>query len=288
MNVLSSFTFDFPISSDTQITNSCNGLLCIIEENKYYKTSYVATIINPMTNEYVTLPGYNEYCLYFGFGLGFSSKSNEYKFARIFLVKNICGLEILTLGKSNEWRHVSYLPILYIDQEDGIYFNGVLYWICIDKDKKIKMLCLDVEEESFSIIDIPKLANSAIVDAFDDGIYVSIIDEEEEVGEHEKQVEVWKLGSCASNGLWTLWFVVNISACVPLFYLDNILWKGCSLKIIKICESGEIFFLLEEQYLLLYDLKTQKITKIHETEDSFSVFEIKSPSFNSLRTIFGS
>lgn len=70
----------------------------------------VATIINPMTNEYT-----KNVRTFVDFDHGLTL---NYKLARIFSVKeeSIRGLEILIvmLAKSNEWSHVSYLPILCI------------------------------------------------------------------------------------------------------------------------------------------------------------------------------
>ena len=53
-----------------------------------------------------------------------------------------------------------------------------------------------------------------------------------------------------------------------------------------LCENGEILCLFNQNYLFLYDLKTQKIAKTYKCEEYLSFYEIKSINFDSHRNIF--
>ncbi|OMO82174.1 hypothetical protein COLO4_23194 [Corchorus olitorius] len=162
--------FDLP-NTDFRLVNSCNGLVCLsgVEHKPIY-------ICNPVLGEYITIqvPDDSDHSYGRSFGLGFSSRTNEFKLLYTFKVKQP-GLQrdsikalIYTLG-AGLWRSIENVShnvrsgkgfdtirsFLGFDS----FLHGSLHWISYVKHRngvyrKI-ISCFDFDNDLFGKIPVP-------------------------------------------------------------------------------------------------------------------------------------
>lgn len=146
------------------IENSCNGLLCLIDETGYDDP----VICNPILGEFIYLPkssNKKDNALFFSVGLGFNPKKNQYKVIRMFsrlttdpataFSRRLGGsmAEIHTIG-TDSWRSVEILAFNRYFESNPVYLNVALHWI-YGKDGYKCIGSFDLEEEQFHSFSIP-------------------------------------------------------------------------------------------------------------------------------------
>ncbi|XP_026417930.1 F-box protein At3g07870-like [Papaver somniferum] len=153
------------------VIGSCNGLICFSENKGFYvlEPSYIC---NPITGEYVNIPGifhrgnidgYSEFIMS---GFGYHPSTNEYKIVRIHYTKftHLGRVGVYTIGKGRGWRetgttthslrpsifqHERYMP----DYRSpfGTLANGALHWL----NKEGKIVSFDLAKENAYLLQSP-------------------------------------------------------------------------------------------------------------------------------------
>ncbi|XP_074375846.1 F-box/kelch-repeat protein At3g23880-like [Apium graveolens] len=143
--------------------DSINGLI-------FYEVKvdhdYVLNICNPITREYIILPGDN--CVRSSMyeivtrGFGFVEASNQYKVVTLYLGSNKSECKIYTLG-TGMWRSLGHLPFFVNGLQNGsvggfgicsTFFAGNLYWLAKEEHTNKEMVyTFDLERESFQLTD---------------------------------------------------------------------------------------------------------------------------------------
>ncbi|XP_026389876.1 F-box protein CPR1-like [Papaver somniferum] len=161
-----------PLGWHLELTNfvgSCNGLFFMYMYNNHEKP---VCLWNPCTNEIRYLPrsgfhGIEEraICAFRkGHGFGYDSKSDDYKYVRIFYYPSQReGSEVHVYSfRTNTWKQM-YVPYVLtnVDSDrapNGIFYNGALHWFA----EKISSYCVtvllafDMTEESVREIPQPE------------------------------------------------------------------------------------------------------------------------------------
>ncbi|XP_026442043.1 F-box protein At3g07870-like [Papaver somniferum] len=121
---------------EDNFVGSCNGLICIVQEDE---PDSPVSICNPFTKQYVLLPQIRKNTdddLFWSFGFGYVSLTNEYKVVGIYvsLLTKYVEVHIYTLGSGNGWRdlgkfNLEFSPRRDNEYEHGKFSNGAIYWI---------------------------------------------------------------------------------------------------------------------------------------------------------------
>ncbi|XP_026416034.1 F-box protein At3g07870-like [Papaver somniferum] len=160
------------------VIGSCNGLICFSESKGFYvlEPSYVC---NPITGEYVNIPGiFNtkmvDYSEFIVSGFGYHRSTNEYKIVRIHYTKftHLGRVGVYTLGKGRGWRETgttthSLRPsrgqanpgMPYYLSPFGTLANGALHWL----NKEGKIVSFDLAKENVYLLQSPPIVRSTSV-----------------------------------------------------------------------------------------------------------------------------
>ena len=154
------------------VANSCNGLFCLVGASSSHREPFV--VCNPITGEFIHLPKccveYRSYTIQ-NYGLGFSTKSNQYKAISIFdqWNKNSNDAVSLTLGGTtakihtlgtDSWRSLTISPDNHKlkFKDSPTYINGAIHWLLedmiVNKDSN-GMASFDMEDECFHFHSFP-------------------------------------------------------------------------------------------------------------------------------------
>ncbi|XVF84338.1 hypothetical protein PTKIN_Ptkin17bG0029000 [Pterospermum kingtungense] len=226
-----------------EIAGTCNGLLCLCDPDG------CTALWNPSTKVFKLLPQSSvqrppsaasnfNYCS----GLGFDSKSQDYKVVRF--IANFFEENGTLCPEANPFPSTAYV-------------NGVYYWIAFGKyvDDDDIIISFDFANEKFSTLPIPEFDKPLGPNVF------SLLEYNGSLGAifypfegTEKSFELWVM-----NGSWTKEFVVeSVSGVVkPLGFWEN----------------GELFFEGSNQELLLFDPATRKFKNlgIYDRPDAMEI-----------------
>ncbi|KAM7473291.1 hypothetical protein LguiB_020534 [Lonicera macranthoides] len=160
---------DFPFTSTTEyrIVGSCNGLICLSDENMWDDV-YTTVLWNPAIRRKLTLPlpniiVRNPRSLHV-LGFGFDCKANDYKIVQL-SYKNIHSLppsvEVFSV-KTGAWRGISSpAPLYHIggDLWRQRFFNGAAHWVACTQNcgqDHSLILSFDMCDEVFREIKLPE------------------------------------------------------------------------------------------------------------------------------------
>ncbi|KAM7473165.1 hypothetical protein LguiB_020408 [Lonicera macranthoides] len=160
---------DFPFTSTTEyrIVGSCNGLICLSDENMWDDV-YTTVLWNPAIRRKLTLPlpniiVRNSRSLHV-LGFGFDCKANDYKIVQL-SYKNIHSLppsvEVFSV-KTGAWRGISTpAPLCHIggDLWRQRFFNGAAHWVACTLNcgqEHSLILSFDMCDEVFREIKLPE------------------------------------------------------------------------------------------------------------------------------------
>ncbi|XP_026433492.1 uncharacterized protein LOC113330913 [Papaver somniferum] len=172
---------------------SFNGLICIYGSQLTY-TDAPAMIINPVTKEYVVLPGFDSYPEYYetkgensiaydhlASGFGYLAETNEYKVVRIYKCwaePTVAEVEVYTVGSGKRWRHVGKFDFgfsfhTHCNDTHGVFLNGCLHWRNTDGGM---VVVFDLVDEKFRdhITPPPILTDTDDVDDTDGFILIGV------------------------------------------------------------------------------------------------------------------
>ncbi|XP_004141602.1 F-box protein At3g07870 [Cucumis sativus] len=255
-NLIASFVFDnndWPYK--IKILNSCNGLLYI---HKVGDENFCNGILNPMTNEFFILstqPKVKNEDISCFYGFGFNLKTKQYKLFKAIHDEEDSHLmmEVMRFGKNEEtkeWRHLTCLPFVFYC--DGVYLNGVIYWIGRQKENKSVIYSLNVETEKIESITVLKVDPS--YNTSDYGYYI---------GKYNGNLyaTIWIHGTCCKKV--QLWMMQGKDCWVKEFVVHDIedRYVDAFLVLVKIFEDGERWFYVGSRLILCYDKTGTQIKK---------------------------
>ncbi|MCL7023150.1 hypothetical protein MKW94_000830 [Papaver nudicaule] len=147
---------DYPTENEKyQIIDVCHGLLCYITENKDI------IIWNPYTKNYKKLPSppeaHQSPMVEYGYGFGYDSKTEDYKFARMVSYQFGHGELNVYSSRTDSWKTMVNVPFLY-PYEQLVLFNGVFHWVqssTLDSGFPRVIGSFDLESETFKEIQLP-------------------------------------------------------------------------------------------------------------------------------------
>ncbi|XP_026408990.1 putative F-box protein At1g55070 [Papaver somniferum] len=145
----------------TEMVVSCNGMVCFSVKGKSSLARDPIYICNPITEEYVYLPPFNNYEIYNGkligcviCRFGYYQSTDEYKVVRIYIRDGSRReVEVYTLGSGHGWRPKGKTGHVF-DIKPGVCANGALHWI---EYSTKKIVAFKFADEEFQLIPPPAL-----------------------------------------------------------------------------------------------------------------------------------
>ncbi|OMO98371.1 hypothetical protein COLO4_13964 [Corchorus olitorius] len=296
--------FDLPNMEYFSLVNSCNGLVCLSggEDEEEEESIYVC---NPVLGEYITiqLPEESSWRCYGSFGLGFSSRSNEFKVLRTFRDENFGLLrnrthtvkaEIYTLG-TGSWRSIENVP----DDIDisflgfNSFLHGTLHWATIKGYPKFccKIICFNFEEELFGEIPVPPQfePDFGSGDAHHQlklGVYDGCLSACCFRGDGAWEFDIWVMKEYGVKESWVTQFRIDAyeAYCETDFYIEEDNITGCYPLIFL--KNGEIMFSFNNQFVVSYNLERETLrdTGLFHTTGEFDAVGY-TPCFVSLEDV---
>ncbi|PON83563.1 F-box domain containing protein [Trema orientale] len=266
---------NFPLRwSEWLLRYHCDGIICLLKD----KFGTEVVLCNPTLQEFKLLPKSKNArklsCI--GTGFGYDSRANCYKFVRILYHAKKVSAEVCTLG-SDYWRGIKVSDDLVVDLaitfQDYIYWQGVCYWMMLDNSLGDIILCFDMSDEVFHMIRPPKVSDYSSFGVWNDSFALFLCSEERENPELIS-FEMWVMDDCldvvkgACPLTKRLVFGPLLCCPVPLKF-----WKNDELLLV----SGE------DEKLLSYNLRTQKLRKIQADGEIYMPFCFYVKSLVSLR-----
>ncbi|XP_057801684.1 F-box/kelch-repeat protein At3g06240-like [Salvia miltiorrhiza] len=137
------------LSIGYEIVGSCNGLLCIVDdENIFHLWNPSTRIISKKLPE-ISLVNYLDD--FDNFGFGWVESSDEYK-VFVNVVKSDSSVGEIYSTRTKSWKTIDLCPYFLPFRKGGVFAGGKLYWMYED-DKVI--IFLDLKSEEFGRIEIP-------------------------------------------------------------------------------------------------------------------------------------
>ncbi|XP_026416264.1 F-box/kelch-repeat protein At3g06240-like [Papaver somniferum] len=256
---------------------SCNGLFCIRTTKRHD-----CSLWDPSRGDYERIPPpppdpfpvdkflYRSGSTFvaIGYGFGYDSKSDDYKFVRFtsYLNLNLSEAEIYSL-RSNSWKRIQHISYLLSPQtyKYGVFYNGSLHWQSSSSPKAL--IALHMTDEFIRGIsppenpDFEKFCNTEYIDVLNGCL--SMLYSNVDLG-----YEVWSMKDYGNKESWIKIYSIS-KLSIPL----ETGWFG-RLRRIACLKSGEI--LLEvfhlgmnrttTEALVLYDMKneTSRFLKYHK------------------------
>ncbi|XP_072953563.1 F-box protein At3g08750-like [Typha angustifolia] len=247
----------------------CNGLLLI-------STSAEMSVRNPATGESLTLPNGSTDDLPFSsaehVGFCFDSRACSYKVVRHFYRMDLddendqdeeptytFGLEVLTLG-SDAWKPVTEPPPYQIETHYApASVGGNVYWLAKEWDL---VICFNVEEEEFSVIDSPPVPKPR---------WVKLFESEERLcffcfSDVDDTAEIWMMSEDGRAPLWTQILSANLKS-----FIENL--EDPTSAIIPVKTSNGKFLFLAGINFCYYDPRNK----------SFQLFKIDTSEFTRVK-----
>ncbi|CAL2246454.1 unnamed protein product [Prunus armeniaca] len=179
------------------LVNSCNGLLCLSD----FFMNYPAAVCNPITGEFINLPHgpkHENAMTLIGSGLGFGSRTNEYKVVRILKERTPDPnkvAEIHTLG-TGSWKSVGTAPCSDSQQSFPTCVKGMLYWFC-NEWTGCSVISFDLDTEEFqSVPSLPFREGGRDVSMGDLGGSLCLCKTE------SFEINVWVMNDSGPQKLW--------------------------------------------------------------------------------------
>ncbi|MCL7026511.1 hypothetical protein MKW94_029511 [Papaver nudicaule] len=262
----------------TSFVGTCNGLFCMYSEEDKERFC----LWNPCTNEIRFLPraGFRRievnmrFALVRGHGFGYDSKSDDYKYVRIFYPKN--GSEVSEVHiysfRANTWklRYVPYeLNNVVRDNRapNGVFYNGALHWIArrigFGSYYPKVLLAFDMTEEN--VREIPQPENVVVTEM--GNTYVDVLDGCLCILYDSAGFQVWVMKDYGMRQSWTMRY--NISK-PTVFEFRSVV----DLRKIECLKTGEILLEFHSwEYetstaaLILYDPKNESLTVLKDLKE---------------------
>ncbi|KAM7503250.1 hypothetical protein LguiB_002154 [Lonicera macranthoides] len=163
-------TLEFPLPGFFRIIGSCNGLICLSNDEVVAVDHMRTTILwNPSIRKYATLPrpsvtfdshGHYQHTL----GFGFHSATNDYKVVRV--VHLMTHIETLPGPKvelyelsTGCWRRINVGDFKYIVNEGDpqAFLNGVIHWTGYERDGiRNLIVSFNMENEVLGAMMVPQ------------------------------------------------------------------------------------------------------------------------------------
>lgn len=224
-----SVKMDYPFNSMkcrlwVEILGSCDGFLCLWFQVDDDDGRIFLCLWNPATKEHKQIPKspYNDEFDMVAFG--YDAKSDDYK-----LLTRYCKIVQVYSLRLTSWRRIGDVDF-YITLEAGELVNGELHWLAEARSSSHFVVSLDISEETFKEIQLPKgpLVNKHRFMTLGvlEGCMCVL------VRGINARAEVWVVEDYGVQDSWTKRYVIN----------DELIVKASSLKLIWSFKSGEILF----------------------------------------------
>ncbi|XP_026420419.1 F-box/kelch-repeat protein At3g06240-like [Papaver somniferum] len=267
--------------SITGFVGCCNGLFCLLIHNR---GGIDYCLWNPSTGDCKRIPSppdqfdysLHGYSAIKGYGFGYDSKSDDYKFVCITtdFNCNLSAVQIYSL-KSDSWKQVKrnlnipWLLPLRTDLQYAVFCNGALHWQTSSSSKEL--IALGMTDELIGGISPPE--NSNFDEDPDDTTRIGMLDgclsmlySSTTLG-----IEVWLMKDYGEKESWT-----KIYSIPKLTSLDGRVSRHLCLRRIKCLKSGEMLLEVSYQWfapyrkaLVLYDPKNETSETLMEDEDEY-------------------
>ncbi|PIN22862.1 hypothetical protein CDL12_04423 [Handroanthus impetiginosus] len=235
------------------LVNSCNGLLYLVRRHALDERSLVC---NPVTNEYVVIPGVDTRFETMSMWLGFSPGCNKYKVLRIVSLINgdpaNVGAQVLVVG-SNSWRDIghTFLGREHSWDSCSTFLNGVMYWL--DNSWK-DIVSFDFEREMFGDIALPselgeeQVRNKHFMSI---GVLKGCLCLSYNV-HNDHHVDIWVMTKHGNQGSWRKEFIVDTARPTgrPPFG---------QFKPLQVLRNGQILMLWIGNDLVCYDPRNKSL-----------------------------
>ncbi|KAL7185323.1 hypothetical protein ACSBR2_027289 [Camellia fascicularis] len=246
------------------IVGSCNGLICISDDQLYYKNT--TFLWNPLIRKSMLIPNPNIRFTSHGpfthsLGFGFDSASNDFKVVRIVYLLRECDtvppeVEIYTL-KTGIWRSISdkALPYIIEDQSPQAYINGVSHWVAhTPRDVGIfrnLIVSFDMKDEVFREVSFPD--GIAGKDEFLRTTSLVVFEEtlcliQRRQYQNDSHCWIWVMKEYGVVASWVRQF---------RFDLHGVLRKPIGMR-----KNGEVLLVTSEGYLVSYDPESKRIVNL--------------------------
>ncbi|KGN59658.1 hypothetical protein Csa_001357 [Cucumis sativus] len=326
--IVRSFTFH-PRFFTFKMVNSCNGLFCFVntemisdqcEKKSFGLKQPLAIILNPMTNEELSLNNSLKFYPGSSFGFGYSPNKKQYKIVKLSLIKiphlrssyvashlrSSYVAEIFTIGKFARGRHGKWrqnrVPAVRVLWSFGVYLNGSLYWKAYNTTRiraNAVLLRFDVEDEKFEVVSFPQVVRddafliSSNIWIFNNTLYVSYFDSKIDMG----SFHVWKM--MEEDYSWVkleqkfaiMKSIKDHFSLMMVSYIRDYMIR-CHFQLIKVFEDETMLFLISQRALILYDSKIDQFEAVHDElnqdqDGKLCIHEIDSLNFDSLAKTLG-
>ncbi|OMO95384.1 hypothetical protein COLO4_15939 [Corchorus olitorius] len=270
------FTSRFDLPNITfSLVNSCNGLVCLSGD----KAEFIY-VCNPVLGDYITIQVPDDSDSYVrSFGLGFSSRSNEFKVLHTFSLRTeepglrLGGTRtikavIYTLG-TGLWKSIENVP----DEISSLGFNsflhGALHWGIVRGNPKLccRITCFNFEEDLFGEIPVPPQFEPEL-GCFDElrlGVYDGCLSACCFRGGWD--FDVWVMKEYGVKESWVTQFRIDTfePADEPVDYGTDFYYPLVFLK------NGEIIISFNNELVVSYNLKkkTLRDTRLSRTMGEF-------------------
>ena len=174
-----------------QISNSCNGLLCVFGKTTTY-------VVNPSIRKFLKLPETrHKYGGHVNVALGHDISTGEYKIVRLFQQdQKTIGCMVFTMG-SNSWRFLRNMPFDITTSALAVFVNEHIVWeisyfLCTAGPEAA--VSFNIKNESFDIINHPDFSSrdpdSCIMEV---GGYMCLLDTpDDKCNWHKKELWILK------------------------------------------------------------------------------------------------
>ncbi|XP_026404795.1 F-box protein CPR1-like isoform X1 [Papaver somniferum] len=246
--------------SSLYLWGSCHGLVCIGRD--IYSDVGVLHIYNPSTTKCRKLPTptitFDEKCVNYlslsGYGFGYDSKVEDYKFVVLMNVPGGSGVGVYTL-RTNSWKSLKhFIPFRLVSARRGVLANEFTHchWLAVPwsngSTKHWVILSFDFSSETFQQVPPPKTVHAHYSELRICGFEGSLC---LIVKKDKVYLDIWVQKDYGVSDSWTKQFTISSQPQV-----------GGSLSFVKPLKSfknGEILMLQNGCSLVLYDPESKSL-----------------------------
>ncbi|THF98775.1 hypothetical protein TEA_017847 [Camellia sinensis var. sinensis] len=279
---------NFPLLG-RQIVNSCNGLLCLCNDNSEI------FVCNPILGDYITLPSSIYDRIYYDRTInafGFSPKTNKYKVIQFGLQRVVESFDpiiefctyrdeakakIYTIGEGL-WRNVESVPYYLTNRSFNSFVNGAVHWLNCAGDSPDFICCFDFCSEQFQVV--PEPPEFGLHKEFPDHTRLGVLRDCLSTCDFFSplRIDIWLMKDYGIKESWSKELVIESG----IGKSGN--WG--SYEPIMVLKGGEILMLINKDVLMLYNPKLGSFKNLN-------IYGIKSefygiahiPSFVSLKDV---
>ncbi|CAL5391088.1 unnamed protein product [Camellia sinensis] len=279
---------NFPLLG-RQIVNSCNGLLCLCNDNSEI------FVCNPILGDYITLPCPINDRIYYDRTInafGFSPKTNKYKVIQFVLQRVVESFDPITefctyrdgakakiyTISEGLWRNIESVPYYLTNCSFNSFVNGAVHWLNCAGDSPDFICCFDFGSEQFRVL--PEPPEFGLHKEFPDHICLGVLRDCLSVCDFFSplRIDIWLMKDYGIKEFWSKELVIESG----IGKSGN--WG--SYEPIMMLKSGEILMLVNKDVLMLYNPMLGSFKKLN-------IYGIKSefygiahiPSFVSLKDV---